>query len=469
MKTGKFSRLISLLLAVMMVAGLITVMPTAAMAAEPGISSTGYDTNGKFLAPIGEPDPSAIPIYTAQDLDNVRNNLTGSYVLMNDIDLAGFNGGEWEPIGSGFSYPDYEFKGVFDGQGHVIKNLHITASVRSAGLFYLSAGGSVIKNVGMEDTYIYAVEETEEAGAISGTNHGIITNCYNTGAITNSWLDSTSAAGGICGYNYGYDLYGQVGIIEYCYNTGDITAYGGYQTFVGGIVGISYSGSIAYCFNTGSLYGEAAVHQNPEVGGIVGNAHCSISNCYNTGSVYATTSTGFFEATAGGICGFMMSGDIHDATSNCYNTGSVYVKSSSNDTWGDSVYAGGILGYNVEWSPVSIYNCISLSSSILAENIQFPDDIESFLIGAANGTKSGNLALYGIPGNAEDDADRRISLAEAKSKATYEALGWDFDNVWIMVPGYDFPQLRGMYYDTAPIEIYTAQDLDDVRNNLSGS
>ena len=47
--------------------------------------SLGYGPGGKFLAPINDPDPNAIKIYTAQDLDSVRNNLGGSYVLMNDI------------------------------------------------------------------------------------------------------------------------------------------------------------------------------------------------------------------------------------------------------------------------------------------------------------------------------------------------------------------------------------------------
>jgi hypothetical protein len=39
-----------------------------------------------------EPD-DRIKIYTAQDLNDVRNDLDGSYVLMNDIDLSEFNGG----------------------------------------------------------------------------------------------------------------------------------------------------------------------------------------------------------------------------------------------------------------------------------------------------------------------------------------------------------------------------------------
>jgi hypothetical protein len=79
---------------------------------------------GGFLAPIDIPDPNAIPIYTAEDLYNIRNNLSGSYVLMNDIDLSTFNGGDWVPIG----VDSESFSGTFDGQGHIIRNLKIIDS-----------------------------------------------------------------------------------------------------------------------------------------------------------------------------------------------------------------------------------------------------------------------------------------------------------------------------------------------------
>ena len=53
------------------------------------------------------------PIYTVADLDNIRNNLEGNYILMNDIDLTeatalggeyDFIGNGWNPIGSGDEY-----------------------------------------------------------------------------------------------------------------------------------------------------------------------------------------------------------------------------------------------------------------------------------------------------------------------------------------------------------------------------
>ena len=322
----------------------------------------------------------------------------------------------------------------------MIKNLHITGDVPSAGLFGTTGEGAVVKNVGFEGTYIRTMNVTDNAGAVCGVNNGTISHCYNTGSVKTSWLDSTSAAGGICGTNYG-------GAVTYCYNTGDISAYGGYETFVGGIIGISYDGSIDCCYNTGALYGESVVYQDPEVGGICGNAHCPISNCYNTGSVYATTANGFFDPAAGGICGYIQKGYEDTYINNCYNTGSVYVSYSSYGTSSDtsSVHAGGILGWsNALFGLCSVINCVSLPSSVVAENEYYPDNMASYFIGETSGTKSGNLALEDISGNAENDADRLITSDEAKSQATYKALGWDFNNVWAMVPGYDYPQLQGM-------------------------
>ena len=35
-------------------------------------------------------------VKTVDDLQNMQNNLSGKYILMNDIDLAGF---DWTPVG----------------------------------------------------------------------------------------------------------------------------------------------------------------------------------------------------------------------------------------------------------------------------------------------------------------------------------------------------------------------------------
>ena len=117
-----------------------------------------YGPNGKFIAQVSVPDPKAIKIYTAEDLYNIRNKSSQAYVLMNDIDLAGFKGGQWTPIGDAGT-----FYGLLDGQGHVIKNLTITGkSTRFCGLF--GAINGRVTNLGLENVYIDITADEEQSG-----------------------------------------------------------------------------------------------------------------------------------------------------------------------------------------------------------------------------------------------------------------------------------------------------------------
>ena len=59
-------------------------------------------------------------ITTAEELQAVNENLSGSYILMNDIDLSAKT---FNPIGGMYD----SFKGTFDGNGYTItiKNAYI--------------------------------------------------------------------------------------------------------------------------------------------------------------------------------------------------------------------------------------------------------------------------------------------------------------------------------------------------------
>ncbi|MBQ7910051.1 MAG: hypothetical protein IJ363_04620 [Clostridia bacterium] len=61
-----------------------------------------------------------VGIYTVEDLDNVRNDLDGKYILMNDLTFADGDA-PFTPIGSRLE----PFTGQFDGNGHVIRGLTI--------------------------------------------------------------------------------------------------------------------------------------------------------------------------------------------------------------------------------------------------------------------------------------------------------------------------------------------------------
>lgn len=96
----------------------------------------------------------AINIYTIEDLDSIRNDLTGDHVLMNDLDFNGndsysdptnkisYTTGEgWDPIGVDVS--GSEFSGTFDGNGYTISNLYINNTTDEyVGLFGYTVASS---------------------------------------------------------------------------------------------------------------------------------------------------------------------------------------------------------------------------------------------------------------------------------------------------------------------------------------
>ena len=235
-------------------------------------------------------------IYTKADLDAVRNNLGGKYILMNDIIFtasdfakggAYYNNGKgWIPIG------DYDnaFKGVLDGNGYAIKNLKMESAAEYSGLVAVASG--TIKNLGMENSDI---KGSDVVGAIVGliSLYGGVENCYNTGSVSASQDDNVQ---------------------------------------VGGIVGRSSIGDVYNCYNSGKITGKSNTHL-AEVGGIVGNNSRAIKNCYNTGVVTASAPNS--GAYAGGIAGDTMTNVITD----CYNTAAITAS-------GNSIYSGGICGSN---------------------------------------------------------------------------------------------------------------------------
>ena len=352
-----------------------------------------YGSNGKFIAPIGTPAVGSIPISNKAGLEDIKNNLSGTYHLTADIDLSGE---EWEPIGNN----SVKFTGVFDGQGYIIKNMKITGEHRYAGLFG-NTDNAVIKNVGMEDTCIDVF--SSYAGGISGVNYNNsnISNCYNTGAVSS--LSSTSApyfshTGGISGAG---------GDINNCYNTGDVfssSSSSSSASYAGGISGSgsTYTGNISRCYNTGDVSSSSSSFFS-YTGGISGFGG-DTNNCYNTGAVSSSSDS---TSYAGGICGSSY-GDI----SNCYNTGAV---SSSSDY----SYAGGICGYNGS----SINNCY---------------------------WNEGNAQTgvgYGI--------DTTTCLTTEQMKQQISFVGFDFDAVWAIDPSINngYPYLRSNQAEATEITI----------------
>lgn len=155
-------------------------------------------------------EETMIPITSAEDLANMKNDLDGHYILKSDIDLADW--GDWEPIGLHITYNSSPgFSGMFVNPfGYKIKNLTITSnkSILSSwiGLFGLLTDRAYIDGIILEDISIDVsdydgtdIVASPTVGGIAGvTTPGvIISNCIVNGTI----LGSGECTGGIIGEN----------------------------------------------------------------------------------------------------------------------------------------------------------------------------------------------------------------------------------------------------------------------------
>ena len=319
-------------------------------------------------------------IATIEQLDAVRNHLNSHFILLNDINFAGFldeNGEQkyFSPIGRKEEY-SAPFTGTFDGKGHTIKNLKMRGSY--VGLF-VSLENSIVQNLNLQSV---SVMGDYSVGTIASTSkNSIIRNCNVIGSIEYWGFMSTGMRiGGICGTN-------EEGKIEECYYMGNIESTIIYTT--GGITGWN-SGEIINCgYKGGYCYGGYAT------GGIVGYNDGKIINCFNrafVGSNYRTRYSGGgirynLQAFGGGIAA-RNSGVIEG----CFNTGSVYGWSLDDYYIGK---IGGIVADN-EGTISYCYNTGTILQNHGRPDREDCDDVESIVAGIASRNKGEISNCYNV-------------------------------------------------------------------------
>jgi acetyltransferase-like isoleucine patch superfamily enzyme len=188
-------------------------------------------------------------IASCVQLEEVDNNLYAYYVLTNDIDCSDTvnwnNGTGFVPIGK--TTDTQEFKGSFDGQGHIITGLFINRPWDDGvALFQVPYG--VVQNVGLVDVNITG---NSYVGGIGGINSGILTNSYSTGTVTGGPF-----VGGLTGAN------SYVGNTINSYSTVDVRG----QSCIGGLIGLN-DGTISYSYAKGNVNSTTGP---VNVGGLVG-------------------------------------------------------------------------------------------------------------------------------------------------------------------------------------------------------
>ncbi len=351
-------------------------------------------TKAKYSGGTGEPnDPYRIA--SAEDLNDIGNyeeDWDKYFVLINDVNLAGYTGAQFNRIGMDWQKP---FVGIFDGNNCKIWNFAWDSNgINCVGLFEYVGNGGQIKNLGMINVDVNAVNGYFVGGLVGKNWRGTITNCYSTGSFS-----GLQDVGGLVGYNQG-------AMINCCLLSGSISGF----RDVGGLVGINY-GTINNCYSTDNVSG------NLSVGGLVGLNYGTINNCYSIASV----SGGGTGWSIGGLLGFN-DGEIID----CYSTGSVD---------GNSL-VGGLAGHNCEDGVIR--DCYSTGSV----------DGNDYVGGLVGNTcmSSGSITASfwdtqtsGISWSAGGESK---TTAEMKKISTFASAGWDFIEIWDIRENQTYPFLR---------------------------
>ena len=281
-----------------------------------------------------EPEGSVFEIKSAAEFaaltDSFSFNNDQAFELKVNIDLAGK---DWTPIKS--------FKGTFNGNGHTIKGLKISAGENyNAGLF----GNIIGSSEQLTEINDLKIELSDDG------NLNTITDALYVGGLAgqagNSVINNVSVSGGklnVSGNNETNDLTvgGIVGNIYFnstISNSGSDIEIEITETLslravcVGGIAGYA-EGTIGNSSSHGNITVTAS--RNVNAGGIVGQSNAETSSCKAYGNVTINTAT---DACAGGITGYQLSGELKS----CNTYGNVIIVSTSNEA-----YAGGIVGkYN---------------------------------------------------------------------------------------------------------------------------
>jgi hypothetical protein len=360
-----------------------------------------------------------------QTLINISADWNKYFILTADID---FEGTFTTPISKDTSdttsgFQGTKFTGLFDGKDFIIRNfLIILTNSDYVGLFGFVGTGGQIKNLGIENIHVHS---HATVGGLAGISSGSITSCYVGGSVSGIG----TYVGGLVGRNY-------LGTVTSCDATGLVSG----SERVGGLAGQNHQGSITSCSATGLVSGSECV------GGLVGFNMDSITSCYAINSVSGDNSVG-------GLAGWNFGSSA--AITNCYATGTVS---------GINNYNGGLVGY----SSGSIISCYATG-----------------LVGGSHSV--GGLVGYSPSGSIsvcfwDMDTSGLITSAGGTGKTTSEMMtlstftdaGWDFleaangtEDSWRMcTDDVSYPKLTWEYVKTGDFACPDGVAMDDF-NRLS--
>lgn len=383
----KKNKLLSMLLALLMIVGMFSNFPALAADAENEIvAPAGEGTKEKpFL--IASAENLAWLSYMTSNYQEANEALKSDFsshevfkdvyfVQTADIDLGGES---FTPIGYTQSKNESKrnaFAGHYDGRHYKISNATILESAKASsieydtfmergyhpgGIFGVLAAGASVSNVDACNIKVGKFNNTKKtasaafnltvAGVIVGTMYG---NATVKGCTTDEDCAAYAAfaAGGILG------MPEISATVTQCVNSATVAS----DQATGGIVGYGYNTTVSYCVNKGTLEHYTFTRWSG-VGGIMGapfgasaNAYVAIDHCVNAASakVGATTmqvsGSGNNRVAVGGIIGNDdASRTASISYSYCYNLQNqfeiAYVSNGNENANNQLTALGGIAGY----------------------------------------------------------------------------------------------------------------------------
>lgn len=408
--------------------------------------------------PLSEEEQEKDIVYTeinsVADFIKIRENLSGNYKLMSDIDLSKVtkddkNVGKlgWIPFGYGTDGKwQGSFSGIFDGNGHSILGLTMKGNTdgskngetpyTSTGLFGRVEGGK-LKNVNINDADITVSNAATGCCIHTGILAGFVDSDEETGANASvenvsvsgkvifsspkQTVEENLAVGGILGYAGKAD-------ITNCTNN----AFVGYESkeqempvnptsrFLGGITGYLQRGNITSCVNKGNVVSYRCYFGNYNAGGDIIDSALSGLNCYNasggicgvaaqdgiiqkcyniakvdtytsnTYKLFDLTTNSYSNTMSGGICGALY---LSTQIKNCYNTGDIH-SYVNRDTTIISPDAGD-----------SIFDSIMKKLDEMTPTVPFQNAIAyaAGIVGYSTGSSSGPVAYCFNTGKIQGD------------------------------------------------------------------
>jgi hypothetical protein len=334
-------------------------------------------------------------ISTQAQLDSVRNHLSSNYIITANLSLTG----SWTPITNNLVAG---FTGSFDGRGHTIKHLSLSAFSGSgdeyfAGLFGYCKDGAVVKNIVFDSCSIIlnapVFAKSHYVGLVCayGNMNGV---SWDSIIVRNSSVEYKSAA-------FVSNIY------------------------LGGIIGYSNASSFLcnrIAIENSLVYDSSYSSNQPKVGMLIGGS--SGADTIKLSYIYNCTRTNF-DLVAGRTSTFLYGGN--GKITNCYARGTFASNSIA------SIF------YNANVSYVYSDVAINSTNKYGFTNTQNSSQSTCYFDSTKAGT---SVASYNPNGYTTANAKSQTNL---QTQSTF--AGWDFVTIWRIATTYNdgLPYLSWSY------------------------